>query len=150
MRKLITITAVAAVAVMVFAIPSVASAADQARFGSSLVVGQPIAPAQGMRDAVEIVRSGWQGRILTKSSACAYKRLITVWEVRPGADRKLGSTRGKRSIINGTAHYHWDFVKVGYLAKTGRTYAKMAATSKCQGAQSAKFFVRIPGGSHQG
>ena len=147
MRKLISITALAAAAATAFAVPAVASAADQARFGSSLTLGFPVAPAQGLRPAVEIANTRWSGRILAKSSTCAYKRLITIWEVRSGADQKLGSTRGKRFVINGTTTYHWNFKKVDYLAKTGRTYAKMAATSKCQAAQSGKFFVRMSGGS---
>ncbi|MGH3337231.1 MAG: hypothetical protein ACRDPL_00145 [Propionibacteriaceae bacterium] len=147
MRKLISITALAAVATTAFAVPSVASAADQARFGNSLVTGFPVAPAQGLRPAVETAYTHWSGRINAQSSTCAYKRLITVWEVRPGADRKLGSTRGKRFAINGTVIYDWSFKKVGYLAKTGRTYAKMAATSKCQEQRSGKFFVRVTGGS---
>jgi hypothetical protein len=147
MRKLISITALAAVAATAFAVPSVASAADQARFGSSLVVGVPVAPAQGLRPAVETAYTNWSGRISAKSSTCAYKRLITIWEVRSGADQRLGSTRGKRFVINGTTTYHWNFKKVDYLAKTGRTYAKMEATSKCQAAQSGKFFVRVNGGS---
>ena len=136
MRKLICLTALAAVAVTAFAAPSVASAADQARFGSSLVVAIPVAPAQGMRPAVETAYTGWSGRITAKSSTCAYKRLITIWEVRSGADQKLDTTL-----------YHWNFKKVGYLAKTGRTYAKMAATSQCAAQESGKFFVRLNGGS---
>ena len=146
LRKLISITALAAVVVMAFAAPSVASAADQARFGASLVTASPVSPAKGLRPEVKIATSGWQGRILTQSSVCAYRRLITVWEVRPGADRQLGSTRGKRSVVNGTTHYHWNFVKVGYLAQPGRTYAKMAATSQCEAAQSGRFAVRTAGG----
>jgi hypothetical protein len=146
MRKLISITALAAVAATAFAVPSVASAADQARFGSSLVVAVPVAPAKGLRPAVETAYTGWQGRITAKSSTCAYRRLITIWEVRSGADRKLGSTRGKRKIINGTAYYHWNFKKVDYLAKAGRTYAKMAATSQCAAQESGKFGVRVNGG----
>ena len=146
MRNWISITALAAVMVMALAAPSVASAADQARFGNSLVTAVPVSPAEGGRPAVKTAYTYWQGRILTQSSVCAVGRLITVWEVRPGADRKLGSTRGKRWVSpNGKTHYVWDFKKVGYLAQSGRTYAKMAATSQCLAAQSGRFPVRNAG-----
>jgi hypothetical protein len=146
MRKLISITALTAVAVTAFAVPSVASAADQARFSGSLVIALPVGPARGSNPAVTIATTAWNARITTKNSACAYKRLVTIWEVRSGADRKLGSTRGKREIVNGKAYYHIFFKKIGYLAKTGRTYAKMNPTSECQGVQSGNFSVRTPGG----
>jgi hypothetical protein len=131
----LAILAVAALAVMAFAIPSVASAAGQARLGAGLVMGAPAhTDWKGMNPPRAVNWSAWQSRINSPTGKCAWKRLVTVWWVRPGADKKMGSARSKRHVGPTMTSYDWILERNGndhLMTRTQRYYAKMAATSKC-------------------
>ena len=135
MKLKLAILAVAALAVMAFVVPSVASAAGQATFGAGLVYGiHAGTPQMGVPEPDH--SAIWQGQVRSPTGKCAWKRLVTVWLVRPGADKKIGSARSKRHIGPTMTNYDWFLHKKGYyLTRTQRYYVKMAATSKCDAAR---------------
>ena len=50
--------------------------------------------------------------------------------MRPGADKKIGSTKAKKKLDG--SGYYWGFEKVGYSLKPSQKYtAKVAATATC-------------------
>ena len=140
MRKLLSITALAAVAVMAFSVPASAG---------PLPPTAPQAPSSGggnsskarttlILDAVFLTNgaSMWSGDIASPKAKCANKRVVTVYKVRPGADKKIGSDKAFKGLDG--SGYYWGVDKVGYSVKSSeRFYAKVSATDKCKGARSA-------------
>ena len=122
MRKIITITALAAVAVMAFAAPSFAAK------GNTKVVWDD----EGAFETYD--GSAFEGFVDAKTK-CYTSRRITVYKVRPGADKKMGST--KTTPVPFPFRVSWGILKPGYKVKASeRFYAKTPATSKCKGGRS--------------
>ena len=141
MRKIISITALAAVAVMAFSVPASAG---------PLPPPAPQLPSTGggnssskarttlILDAVFLTNgaSFWSGDIASPKAKCANKRAVTVYKVRPGADKKIGSDKAFKRLDG--SGYSWGVEKVGYSVKSSeRFYAKVSATDTCKGARSA-------------
>jgi hypothetical protein len=121
MRKLLSITAIAAIAVMAFAAPSFAAKGHTAVTfdGAFLTNGA----------------SMWSGSVVSPKAKCGLNRVVLIYKVRPGADKKIGSTKAK--TVTGVLGYHWAYEKTGYAVKSSeRYYAKANATDKCKAARS--------------
>ena len=141
MSKLISITAIAAVAVMAFAVPASAGPLPptpqlpSANGGSG---GSSKAGTTLTLDAVFLTNgaSMWSGKIASPKAKCANKRVVTVYKVRSGADKKMGSDKASKGLDG--SGYFWAYEKVGFAVKSSeRYYAKVGATTKCKGARSA-------------
>ncbi len=122
MRKLISITALAAVAVM--ACVSVASAATH-----TTVTTDGVFYASG--------ETLFSGDVISVKKACANKRVVTIFRKRPGADQKIGVTKSKEGLtIKGL--YFWTFAQKGLLPK-GTYYSVVKPTDGCLGARSTGY-----------
>jgi hypothetical protein len=75
----------------------------------------------------------WSGDVVSKKK-CANKRVVLIFKVRPGADKKMGSTKAAKKLDG--SGYTWAFEKVYAVKSSERYYAKVNATSKCKGARS--------------
>ena len=76
----------------------------------------------------------WQGNVFGKK-ACAKGRRVFIFRVRPGKDKKLGSTRSRKST--GTENFYpFSYSEPG-VAPFGGYYAKVKPTDTCKGARSA-------------
>jgi hypothetical protein len=75
----------------------------------------------------------WSGDLKSAKKACKDGRKVVIYRVRPGADAKVGSTKGFKGLSDDG--YYWTHFEMG-AAPPGKYYAKVAATKKCRGAQS--------------
>jgi hypothetical protein len=75
----------------------------------------------------------WSGDLKSAKKACKDGRKVTIYRMRPGADAKVGSTKGFKGLSDNG--YYWTHFEMG-AAPAGKYYAKVAATKKCRGAQS--------------
>jgi hypothetical protein len=76
----------------------------------------------------------WQGNVFGQK-ACAKGRRVFVFRVRPGKDKKIGSTRSRKST--GTKNFYpFSYSEPG-VARLGEYYAKVKPTDTCKGARSA-------------
>ena len=75
----------------------------------------------------------WVDDIISPRKACKNRRVVLIFRTRPGADAKVGSTRSYKGMVDNG--YYWTFFKEG-AAQSGRYYAKVKPTDKCQGGQS--------------
>jgi hypothetical protein len=120
MRKLLSIAAITAAAVM--ALVPAASAATKTAVtfdGAFLTNGA----------------SMWSGQVVSPKAKCANKRVVLIFKQRHGADQKIGSA--KAAPVTGVTGYHWAFEKVGFAVKPSeKYYAKVKPTDKCAGARS--------------
>jgi hypothetical protein len=141
MRKLLGITAIAAIADM--AVSAAASAgplpppAPQLPSTGGGESGSSKARTMLHFDGAFMTNgaSVWSGKITSSNANCANKRLVLIYKQRSGADKKIASTKAKRST--GAVGHYWAFEKVGFAVKSSeRYYAKVTATSKCMGARS--------------
>jgi hypothetical protein len=64
---------------------------------------------------------------------CKDKRRVLIYQKRPGADLKVGSTKSSKGISDNG--YYWTYFEAG-AAPSGKYYAKVKATAKCHGGQS--------------
>ena len=75
----------------------------------------------------------WSGDVTSARKACKDKRRVLIYRARPGADRRWARRSrprvGEQRLLLGT-HF-----KVG-AAPSGKYYAKVKPTDKCQGGQS--------------
>ena len=125
MRKLFSTTAVAVLALVAF-VPT-ASAAKPAK--TTLTI-----------DAAFLGngQSFWSGGIASAKKACAEKRAVTVFLVRPGADKKIGTTKSyAHATATGAPGYFWDYAS-RLAAPKGKYYAVVKPTAKCKGDTSNK------------
>ena len=130
MRKLIAITALTAFAVMAFAGPAFAAK------GNTKVLWDSEDAVWG-NDNTTI----FEGYITGKKS-CRTSRRITVYQVMPGADKKMGSEKTTPVFVPGWSHVDFQISRDGHLTQPSyRYYAKTPATKKCKGARS----VIVPG-----
>ena len=75
----------------------------------------------------------WQGNLVGKK-ACAKGRRVFIFRVREGKDKKLGSTRSRKST--GTKNFYpFSYSEPG-VARFGEYYAKVKPTDTCKGARS--------------
>ncbi len=126
MRKLLSIAAIAAIAVMAFAPAASAATAHTAVTldGAFLTNGA----------------SMWSGDVVSPKTKCAKGRTVLIYKVRPGADKKIGSTKTKP--VTGVIGYYWAYEKEGYAVRASeRYYAKVKATDSCKGARSAALYA---------
>ena len=123
MRKLISIAAIAAIAVVVF-VPTASAAKTHTALttdGVFYASGQTI----------------FSGDVISVKKVCANKRVVTIFRKRPGADQKIGTTKSKEGLtIKGL--YFWTFAKNGALPQ-GTYYSVVKATDKCAGARSTGY-----------
>ena len=120
MRKLLSMAAIAAVAVMAFVPAASAATKTAVTFDGAFLTNGA---------------SMWSGQVVSPKTKCALKRVVLIFKQRPGADQKIGSTKAER--VTGATGYHWAFEKVGYAVKSSeKYYAKVKATDKCAGARS--------------
>jgi hypothetical protein len=117
LRKLILM----AIALGALAVPAVASAAP----AKTTLVFDGVFLGNG--------QSFWDGDIVSAKKACMNKRTVDIYRVRPGADKKIGSTKSHKGLAAPT--YHWDF-SARIAAKPGKYYAVVKATTKCGGDRS--------------
>ena len=75
----------------------------------------------------------WSGDMKSARKACKDKRRVLIYRARPGADVKVGSTKSFKGMVDNG--YYWTYFKVG-AAPSGKYYAKVKPTDKCQGGQS--------------
>ena len=73
------------------------------------------------------------GDIFSPRTACKDQRLVLIFRVRDGADRKMGSTRSYKGTHQ--PGYYWVYGRDG-LAPRGKYYAKVKPTDACQGDRS--------------
>ena len=76
----------------------------------------------------------WAGDIKSPVKECKNKRRVLIFRVRPGRDAKVGSTKSFRGVAD-RKNYFWTHFEDG-AAPTGKYYAKVKPTDKCQGGQS--------------
>ncbi|MGH3337230.1 MAG: hypothetical protein ACRDPL_00140 [Propionibacteriaceae bacterium] len=120
MRRLISITALAAVAVMAFVPAASAATKTVVTFDGAFLTNGA---------------SMWSGQVVSPKTKCAHKRVVLIFKQRPGKDQKIGSAKAER--VTGVVGYHWAFEKVGFAVKSSeKYYAKVTATEKCAGARS--------------
>src|SRR5688572_10225987 len=82
----------------------------------------------------------WQGEVFGRK-ACAKRRRVFIFRVRPGKDAKVGSTRSRKS--NRTDNFYpFSYSEPG-AAPFGEYYAKVKPTDTCKAARSA--VMRGPG-----
>jgi hypothetical protein len=87
-------------------------------------------------------QSFWSGKIKSANRACALNRRVTVYMVKPGADKKIGSTKSVQRLDG--AGFNWDLA-LTLAVKPGRYYAMVKASPKCTAAKSkARRFVAQP------
>lgn len=126
MRKLVSIAALAAVAVMAF-VPTASAAKSMT---SVLLSNAFLTNGASMFDGE-----------LAAFKSCGKKRVVLIYKQRPGADQRIGKTKAKP---DSGITYSWDFEKVGYAVKAGeRYYAKVKPTKKCMGARSAAVLANV-------
>ena len=75
----------------------------------------------------------WQGNLVGKK-ACAKGRRVFIFRVREGKDKKLGSTRSRKSTRTEN-FYPFSYSEPG-AAPSGEFYAKVKPTDTCKGARS--------------
>ena len=75
----------------------------------------------------------WSGDMKSARKACKDKRRVLIYRARPGADVKVGSTKSYKGMVD--SGYYWTYFEVG-AAPSGKYYAKVKPTDKCQGGQS--------------
>jgi len=75
----------------------------------------------------------WQGNLVGKK-ACAKGRRVFIFRVREGKDKKLGSTRSRKSTRTNN-FYPFSYSEPG-AAPSGDFYAKVKPTDACKGARS--------------
>ena len=120
MRKLLSIAAIAAIAVIALVPAASAATKTAVKFDGAFLTNGA---------------SMWSGKIVSPKAKCANKRLVLIYKLRPGADKKIGSTKATR--VTGALGYQWAYEKVGYAVKSSeKYYAKVKATDKCAGARS--------------
>ena len=117
MRKSI-ITAVAALAMAV----AVAGTASAAPTKTTLVYDGAIL-GNG--------QSFWTGTIKSSNKACMLNRSVTVFKVKPGADKKIGTGKAHRNL-NATG-FNWDVSAVLAVKNGEKYYAAVKATASCGG-----------------
>jgi hypothetical protein len=83
------------------------------------------------------VETQWAGDIFSSRRACKNKRRVLVFEVRPGADQKVGSTRSYKGKAQ--PGYFWTMGKDG--AYPGTFYAKVKPTDRCKGDRSGTYVI---------
>jgi len=76
----------------------------------------------------------WQGNVFGKK-ACAKGRRVLIFRVRSGKDKKLGSTKSRKSTRTEN-FYPFSYSEPG-VAPFGEYYAKVKPTDTCKGARSA-------------
>ena len=74
--------------------------------------------------------SFWDGTIKSANKACALNRSVTVFQVKPGADKKIGTTKAQR--VTGQPGYHWT-LEARIAITTGKYYAVAKPTASCGG-----------------
>jgi hypothetical protein len=121
MRRLISITALAAVAVMAF-VPAASAAKTHTALTTDGVFYVPT-PA-----------TLFTGDVISVKKACANKRVVTIFRKRSGADEKIGTTKSKPGLTQKNLFF-WSLEKPGLLPK-GTYYSIVEATDKCAGARS--------------
>lgn len=125
MRKLISIAAIAALALVAF-VP----AALAAKKAKTTVTIDAAFLGNG--------QSFWSGDIASAKKVCKDKRAVTIYLVRPGADKKIGTTKSYRhATATGATGYFWDYAAT-LAAPEGKYYAVVKPTAKCQGDTSNK------------
>ena len=126
MRKLLSIAAMAAIAVVAF-VP----AASAKVYAKTILTMDPVFLTNGA--------TFWSGKISAPRNAkCANKRVVLIFKQRPGKDQKIGSV--KAEPVTGQVGYYWAFEKVGFAAKPSeRYYAQVKRTEKpaCAPARSS-------------
>ncbi len=75
----------------------------------------------------------WSGDIMSTRKACKNRRLVLIFRVRQGQDRKVGSTKSFKGMADNG--YYWTYFEEG-AARSGKYYAKVRPTDSCQGDQS--------------
>ena len=75
----------------------------------------------------------WSGDLTSARKACKDGRQVLIYRVRPGADAKVGTAKSSKGLVDNG--YYWTYFKTG-AAPTGKYYAKVKPTKKCQGDQS--------------
>ena len=120
MRKILSITALAAIALVAF-VPS-ASATTKARTTVTI-------------DAVFLSagQTHWSGDIRSPRKGCKLDRRVFVYRARPGADEKVFSTKSYKGLTAPT--HHWSDFVTG-AAPHGSYYEKVKPTNKCKGDRS--------------
>ena len=120
MRKLLSIAAIAAIAVMAFVPAASAATKTAVKFDGAILTNGA---------------SMWSGEVVSPKAKCANKRVVLIFKQRPGADKKIGSA--KAEPVTGVVGYYWAFEKVGYAVKSSeKYYAKVKPTDACSGARS--------------
>ncbi len=76
----------------------------------------------------------WSGDIESTRKACKNRRRVLIFRARSGADVKVGSTRSSKGLVDNG--YYWTYFEQG-AAPSGRYYAKVKPTDRCQGDRSA-------------
>ena len=123
MRKLLSVTALAAIAVIAF------TATAEAKTRTTLTTdGVFYTPHPSTL---------FSGDVISVKKACANKRLVIVFRKRPGADQKIGATRSKPGLVVRN-QFFWTLEKRGMLPK-GTYYAVTRATDRCSGARSTGY-----------
>jgi hypothetical protein len=74
--------------------------------------------------------SFWDGTVKSASKACALNRSVTVFQVKAGADKKIGTTKAQR--VTGQPGYHWT-LEARFAITTGKYYAVAKPTASCGG-----------------
>ena len=75
----------------------------------------------------------WSGDMKSARKACKDRRRVLIYRARPGADVKVGSTKSFKGMVDNG--YYWTYFKTG-AAPSGKYYAKVKPTDKCQGDES--------------
>jgi hypothetical protein len=75
----------------------------------------------------------WSGDMKSARKACKLRRRVLIYRARPGADVKVGSTRSYKGMVD--SGYYWTYFEEG-AAPSGRYYAKVKPTDRCQGDRS--------------
>ena len=120
MRKLLSITAMAVIALVAFVPAASAATKTTVKFDGAFLTNGA---------------SMWSGEVVSPKANCANKRLVLIFKQRPGADQKIGSAKAKP--VTGAPGYHWAFEKDGFAVKSSeKYYAEVKATDKCAGARS--------------
>ena len=75
----------------------------------------------------------WSGDLKSARKACKDGRRVLIYRARPGADVKVGTTKAFKGMVDNG--YYWTHFEVG-AAPSGKYYAKVKPTKRCQGDQS--------------
>ena len=129
MRKLLSIVAIAAIAVMAF-VP----AASAKVYAKTILTMDPVFLTNG--------GTMWSGKVLAPKK-CAKKRVVLLFKQRPGKDQKIGSTKAER--VTGQVGYYWGVEKVGFAAKPSERYYVKAKRTDNPACASGRSSVRSGG-----